>query len=411
MIRSISKLFSPTSDLTISQRNTSLAYAASALAMFALMLPVRVLWMQQSLTNAQISILTGLIFFSTVLLELPTGAFADLMGKKITVMMSYAVGGLTMLAYIWAQSFWQFAIAVSLHGLHQSLKSGAHAALIFDSLVEDGREKEFKVVNGKIMAIVQFSMVTATFLGGWLGNFGLKYPFIGYAVFLMLAAIVVSFMQEPRVDTETFTLKNYWRQTVEGTKHLFQHQRLTRLALLYMLVGGIGWTFQRLLREMILIDVGFDQFSMGLIMGTARLINVLLLVRLTKSVKASQRGWDILFLPFIMVLSYLSGFWLNKFVSVPMVVGIMMIGTGRFLIYDPYLHHEIKSKYRATAISAANLLVSLLLSFNMIGLGFFLDRIKLTQVIIGYGLISLFLVVPLAFAVRRDFQTKQLVGK
>lgn len=406
MVKYLLSFISPHSSLSISQHNISLAYVASALAMFALMLPVRVLLMQQSLTNAQISILTGLIFFSVVLLELPTGAFADLVGKKITVILSYFVGSLAMLSYIWASSFWQFAMAVSLHGLHQSLKSGAHAALIFDSLAQDGRQSEFKVINSRLMAIVQFSMVAATFIGGWMGNINLTWPFIGYSVAFLLAAVLVLFMKEPGVDTEKFTLKNYLRQTIDGTKHLFQHKRITRLALLYMLVGGIGWTFQRLLREMIMIDVGFDQMEMGIILGAARLLNILLLVRLAKSVKASQKGWDILFLPLLMVFSYLPGIWLNKIISVPIVVGMMMIGTGRFLIYDPYLHHEIESRYRATTMSAANLLVSLLLAINMVGLGFFLDKINIPQVMIGYGLISLLLVVPLAFAVRRDFQDK-----
>jgi len=408
MLKYLLQFISPNSQLTISQRNIPLAYVTGILSKFALILPVRVLWMQESLTNAQISILTGLIFFSVVLLELPTGAFADLVGKKITVQFSYIIGALSMLSYIWASSFWQFAIVVSLQGLSESLKSGAHAALIFDSLAEDKREKEFKIINSKLMALVQFTFVAATFIGGWMGKIDLKWPFIGYAVTFLLAAGLTSLMKEPQIDTEKFTLKSYLRQTIDGTKHLFQHQRLTRLALLYMLVGGVSWTFQRLLREMIMIDVGFDQMGMGIIMGAIRLINILFLVRLTRSIKASQRGWDILFLPLVMVFSYLSGVWLNKFISVPIVAGIMMVGTGRFLIFNPYLQHEIKSKYRATAMSAANLLVSLLLAVNMIGLGFFLDKIKIPQVMVGYGLISIILIVPLSLAVRKDFQQQQI---
>ncbi len=403
MVSSLVDFISSNSKLTVSQRNIPLAYITRIFAMFMLIMPVRIIWMQQLLTNAQISVLTGIIFISTVFLELPTGAFADLVGKKITVQLSYFVYAIALFIYLWADSFWQFGVAVTLQGLAESLKSGAHAALVFDSLVEDGRQDEFKKINSQIMTVVQFSMVAATFLGGFLGKINLQLPFIVNAVLLIIAAFLVSLMKEPKVDTEKFTLKNYLRQTIDGTKHIFRNSKIAKLSILYMLVGGVSWTFQRLLRDMILIDVGYEQFSIGIIGGIFRLVNILFLAKLANSVRANKKGWDILFLPILMVLAYNSGFLLNHLTSLPIVAGIMMIGTGRFLLFNPYLQQEIESRYRATAMSAANLLVSILLSINMFGLGLFLDQIKISSVMVGYGLFSLIFIVPLAFLVRRDF--------
>ncbi|PJC43285.1 MAG: hypothetical protein CO039_04875, partial [Candidatus Pacebacteria bacterium CG_4_9_14_0_2_um_filter_34_50] len=124
--------------------------------------------------------------------------------------------------------------------------------------------------------------------------------------------------------------------------------------------------------------------------------------KLAKSVKANNGKWDILFLPIIMIMSYIPGFWLNHWNSLPLVAGIMMIGTGRFLILNPYLHQEIESKYRATAMSAANLFVSLFLGINMIGLGFILDKVGIPKVMLTYGLVSIFVVLPLAWEVRKE---------
>ena len=129
---------------TISGKNIFLRGITKILSMFMLIMPVRILWMQQILSNAEIALLTGIIFFSTVVLELPTGAFADLVGKKITIQASYLVYAASMLLYLWAGSFWQFALAVSAQGLAEALESGAGSALIFDSLVEDKREQEFR---------------------------------------------------------------------------------------------------------------------------------------------------------------------------------------------------------------------------------------------------------------------------
>ncbi|PIX81278.1 MAG: hypothetical protein COZ34_04155 [Candidatus Pacebacteria bacterium CG_4_10_14_3_um_filter_34_15] len=387
---------------TISQHNIPLSYLTRFLSTFILIMPVRILWMQQTLSNSQISILTGWLFISIVIFELPTGAFADLVGKKITLLISYLVYALSMILYLWATDFLQFGIAITLQSLAEALQSGAEDALIYDSLAEDGLENNFKVINAKVMTVNQFGLIGATFAGGLLGSFNLKFPFIGFTIILIISAIISSFMKEPSIDTEKFTLKNYYRQIVDGTKQIFKHSRLIKLTLLYTLVGGISWTFQRLLRDMILISVGYQQLSLGLITGTFRLINIIFLAKLAKSVKANNGKWDILFLPIIMIMSYIPGFWLNHWNSLPLVAGIMMIGTGRFLILNPYLHQEIESKYRATAMSAANLFVSLFLGINMIGLGFILDKVGIPKVMLTYGLVSIFVVLPLAWEVRKE---------
>lgn len=402
-MRRLMKLLNHDSDLTLSQRNIPLSYIGFGLSMFMLMMPVRILLMQQTLTNAQISVLIATIFASIVIWELPTGALADLLGKKITIQLGYLTMAVALGVYIWAGNFWQFGIAVFLQGLAESLKSGAQAALQYDSLVEDGREVEFKKINSRAMTIVQFSMVGATFAGGMLGTIDLRLPFVLSAVLLLLATTVLSFMKEPTVDTKKFTFKNYVKQTIEGTQHIFQNAKIAKLSILYMLVGGISWTFQRLLRDMILIEVGYGQLAIGLVGGSFRLVNILFLAWMVNSVRANTKGWDIVFLPILMVITYGLGVFLGPATSLPIVAGIMMAGTGRFLIYNPYLHQEIESRYRATASSAANLLVSLFLAINMFALGGILDSVTLPTVLVGYGILSLLIVVPLSFLVRKDF--------
>lgn len=388
--------------LPISERNIKLQYVINALAYFLLYIPLRVLVMQQTVDNGQIAMLMGYLFLLVLLLELPTGAFADLVGKKFTLIAAYIANGISMIFYIWANSFFGFVLAVSFQAIFEALRSGASDALVYDSLAQDGRESEFRSTNAKISQVVQLSLVIATFFGGWLGSFQLQLPFAVTFLFQLLAVGLSFLMVEPAIDTEKFTLKNYVKQTVLGTKHLFHSKKLRLLATLYILVGGIGWTFQRLVRDLVLIDVGYGASGIGTITGILRLINILLLVKIVRSEKLTKKGLDLLFLPFLMVISYTLGLWLDPVVSIFSVAGIMIVGTGRFIIYGPYLQHEISSRYRATSISAANMIVSLLLSVNLFGFGFLVDRFGLGKLMSLYGFLSLILVIPLSFKVRKE---------
>ena len=338
-----------------------------------------------------------------MLLELPTGAFADLVGKKVTVQMACFFMAISVLIFLLATNFWQFLLATIVQGLAESLRSGAREALLYDTLVEDGREKEFKTINSKIISIDQVALVVATFLGGYLATFDMRLPAIIFAICLIIATIVAGFIKEPSVDTEKFTFKNYLKQTKDGTKQIFRNKKIARLSLLYMLVGGIGWTFQRMLRDMILIDVGYQAPQIALITGLIRLFNVFVMLRILKHVKKNGGAGDVIILPLLMVITYLAAFWLNPTTSVFITTGLMLIGTGRFMLLNPYLQQEIESKYRATAMSAANMLVCLVLALNMFVLGVVMDYVSLSSVAIFYGFISLVFVLPLALRVRKDF--------
>lgn len=394
---------------SISRHNLPLLYLETLLSNFMLIMPIRILWMQQTISNAQISLLTGLMFFSIVIFELPTGALADLIGKKYTLISGHLTHVLSLFFYLIAGNVWLFGAAVIIQGLAESLRSGADNALVYDSLVQDNREDEFRSVNNKVMSLVQIAFVAASFMGGWLGTVNLALPFIAYGLLILAGLVVTIKIKEPHVDTKIFSLQSYRQQTIQGTKHLFRHSLVSKLALLYIIVGGVGWTFQRLLRDMILISVGYQEFALGIISGTLRLINIALLVKLAKSAKAIANGWDIVFLPILMVLTYAGGLWLTQTSSIAVAAGIMMIGTGRFILLMPYVQENVQSQFRATAISAANMLVSIILGISMVSLSYLFEITSLSSIMLGFSALSLLLILPLSINIR--YHLKQISHK
>lgn len=70
------------------------------------------------------------------LLELPTSGFADVLGRKPVLLVAGVVNIVSGIAYLFAHSFWQFALAAGLMGIYRALDSGPLEAWYVDTVHE-----------------------------------------------------------------------------------------------------------------------------------------------------------------------------------------------------------------------------------------------------------------------------------
>jgi MFS family permease len=70
------------------------------------------------------------------LLELPTSGFADVLGRKPVLLVAGVVNIGAGFAYLFAHSFWQFALGAGLMGVYRALDSGPLEAWYVDSVHE-----------------------------------------------------------------------------------------------------------------------------------------------------------------------------------------------------------------------------------------------------------------------------------
>ncbi len=97
-------------------------------------------FLQQGLTFFQIGLLYTVREVSTNILEVPTGILADLIGRRITMVLSMAVYITSFLIFTFTSSFYPFALAMFLYGCGDALRSGTHKALILSYLKIKGWE-------------------------------------------------------------------------------------------------------------------------------------------------------------------------------------------------------------------------------------------------------------------------------
>ncbi len=108
-----------------------------------------ILFLDYGLTIEQFALLNSVWAATIVLSEVPSGALADIIGRKQLLMTTSVlmVGEMLLLSFVPLENislvFWAFLINRVLSGLGEAMASGADEALAYDSLIEQGDKEDW----------------------------------------------------------------------------------------------------------------------------------------------------------------------------------------------------------------------------------------------------------------------------
>ncbi|MBT8330192.1 MAG: MFS transporter, partial [Desulfofustis sp.] len=103
-----------------------------------------ILFLDYGLTIEQFSILNTVWAITIVCAEVPSGALADLLGRKRLLVLTslLMIVELSVIAFVPITSmtiiFWAFLVNRVLSGLAEAMASGADEAIAYDSLIAEG---------------------------------------------------------------------------------------------------------------------------------------------------------------------------------------------------------------------------------------------------------------------------------
>lgn len=105
----------------------------------------------------QIGLLEGIYHLTGLLFEIPSGAAADLLGRKKTLIISRILMVISCIIMLFADSFLGFALSFLFQSLSGNFNSGTEEALLFDSLKLLGKEEHYLTVSGRISTLFEVS--------------------------------------------------------------------------------------------------------------------------------------------------------------------------------------------------------------------------------------------------------------
>lgn len=165
-----------------------------------LVMPVIVLfYYSNGLTMQDIFMLQSVYSVTLMVLEIPTGYFADTAGRKTSILVGSALGFTGYLTYSLSFGFWQFAIAEVLLGISQSLVSGADSAMLYDTLATMRKQDKYSRLEGRITSMGNFGEAFAGIVGGALALISLRTPYFVQTCIAFIAFPAALSLTEPPV--------------------------------------------------------------------------------------------------------------------------------------------------------------------------------------------------------------------
>lgn len=370
---------------------------------FIFIIPIWVAFERRFLSFTQMALLEAISTLAIVILELPTGALADLIGRRKTIILGLIIRGLGTIYMAFGTNFDMFLISFLISAIGSVFVSGADVALAYDSLKQLNKENTYPKFAAKNSLFSRFAIIFATFLGAYLYQINIGLPFILQGLFLIFSSIMVYLMVEPVIDSQKFTLKSYLNQTKVGFGQLFQNKYVRKLTFYYTLVAGITWSCLFYFNQPFAYDLGFSEVGIGQLFALIYLLTTVLIYFLTtQNPRFLNRETIFIAFPLIMVISYLPSIFVGKALGSFILFSITLIGSARFSLLDRFTNAEFDSKYRATAISSLNMMVSIFY-IVIVGLSGKIQDIYGTKPIFTVlGLISIG-IIPIAFSLIKHY--------
>ncbi len=196
----------------------------------------------QGLSLADIS-LVYVVWAATVLvLEVPTGALADRVDRRILVAIALLLRAVGIGSWLVFPHFWGICFGAVLFAAHEALCSGSFEALVYDELSAAGREDEYAQVSARMGQFNYIGIATATGSAALLLSWGVGLNVLGWLTILSHLPpliIVLSLPHSRPSELEGLSFSSWWNTLREGVRLVSRETRIARLVVLGCLLEGL----------------------------------------------------------------------------------------------------------------------------------------------------------------------------
>jgi MFS family permease len=135
--------------------------------------------------------------------EIPSGAIADVVGRRRSMILSFVAYIVSFLIFGLAQSLWMFFLAMFFFGIGEAFRSGTHKAMIFTWLRQQGRVDERTRVYGYTRSWSQIGSALSAVIAALFVFIADGYAWVFFVSAIPCALNVINFLGYPRnLDVE-----------------------------------------------------------------------------------------------------------------------------------------------------------------------------------------------------------------
>ncbi|MCM3301126.1 MFS transporter [Streptomyces pseudogriseolus] len=222
------------------RRLTTTLYGYSFLEEFVLLYPVyALLFSDAGLSVWQISSLFALWSVTAVVLEVPSGAWADAVSRRLLLVVGPLLTGAGFALWVLVPSYAAFAAGFVLWGTGGALSSGALEALVYDEMERGGVADRYARVLGRARAAGLVAVMAAMGLAGPVLAWG-GHAAAGAASVLVCASASVTALRFPE-HRVAGGVREGWTAALRGGLREARRDRSVRGALLLVPAVAAVW--------------------------------------------------------------------------------------------------------------------------------------------------------------------------
>lgn len=346
------------------------------------------------MTKTQMGLSDSLTFTIGFLIELPSGVFADLMGRKKAIIIGSTLLVVGNLFVGLSTNFISLTGWYLVWTIGYAFQSGTTEALAYDSLKNSGFESEWNAVISSATVISRISTLTCTALGGILYTIGYNLPYLAAAAVGVIGILASLYLDEIVVKKHEnrWSIHMYIAQIKDGLRTLVD-QKVKTIALLSLTISSIGYMYNwGIIRPLTGERFGFTPTNFAFLLSIISLAVIFSMIPLRWLQKKIKLESLIFWVGFTFsMLFFVLGFPHSLITGGVLMIGLAVGLTYAEILFSKFINLHTKAEHRATTLSAVTLFtkmpyVALALIIGKIG-----DNNAIPQFTIFVGGIALIL--------------------
>ncbi len=145
----------------------------------------------RGLDQLQINVIVAAYVLMTFLTDVPTGAFADAVGRRAAVVVGCTLHAAAFLIYFLSHRYWYFIVAAAADGLGTTFGNGPIDAWAIDALDAAGFEGPKDAIFSRKFQLGEITGMCGSLAGAYIGQANIAAPFL-LDTFIWLAAGLVA---------------------------------------------------------------------------------------------------------------------------------------------------------------------------------------------------------------------------
>ena len=188
--------------------------------------------------------LVNFFFFGTLFIfEIPTGAFADVFGRRLSFILSCFLLSLSLFVYAIATSFWWFVLGEVIGAVGATFASGAFQAWLVDRLRHQGYEGSIGHVFAREQQIQSGCAIVAAMLGTFAAGKNMSLPWIlGGGIMFCAGTLAIIFMREEKFERRRFSFRIGVSSMAETVRTSMQYAKKNS-AVRFVIIMGLAQYF------------------------------------------------------------------------------------------------------------------------------------------------------------------------